>query len=137
MGKRAYRPPKWLFGDDLPGRILALRRDAPGRTALDRSTRAIADAIGLKPATLHAHIAKIRGCAAGGGEVDSETDRKTAALFVETYDRIGPTNRDLSAEHLAKIRSAEKRTPAQAASSFERMQKLTRDVERIAGVGAR
>ena len=130
MTKKLHGPPSWLFGDDLPGRILALRRAAPGRTALDRGTGAIAAKLGINRSTLSGQISRIRRCAEGGGRVDREPDRKTAALFIATFDRIGPTQAEINGE----LKGSRRRTPAQAASSLERMQRLTRDVERIAGV---
>ena len=116
--------PSWFVDGKTPEKLLLKLRT--GKTVRERSNRSIAKAMGWGKDRVSIDVMRLRKIADGQGHVDAEPLRKAAALFVQTWDALAPTE----AERLAEMRERGRgpvMTPARAASIAEQMARLRRD----------
>ena len=124
--REARRAPRWLYDARTVENLLVTRRT--GKTALERTTRGVARRMNprMNTSSLQNEIAAIRAVADGRGAVDVEAERTSAALFLEMWDAMAPSQAEVNAEVQRRKAEADRLTPAQAASAVERMARLKR-----------
>ena len=120
---KQMKAPRWLYDRDTPETLVMHRRLA--RTPEEKCHKAIAAKMGWSVKKLDRDIFRIRATARGKAPVDHPTERQAAALFLETWDAYGPTDK----ERLEMMRAGQRAkglSQAAAASAVQRMAQLRR-----------